>query len=207
MTASKPYFEKSKAEKLSWVGHIAARADFVLLAAIILSLFSLWPLLYRQGLSEGHDTLHHVYRSAEMLRAWSQGILFPRWAEAFYYGYGSPVFSYYAPLTYYLTAGLMYLGLNAINSYRVLIALCSLLSGAGMYLFVKDRVNPLGGLIAALCYVYSPYLLYTEPYARGDFPELLAFANFPWVMWGLDQVRLVGTRLTEGNGLSIRASA
>jgi hypothetical protein len=180
------------------LNNLAARVDFGLVMALALSLFSLWPLLYRPGLSDGHDTLHHVYRTAEMARLWSDGVWLPRWADTFYYGYGSPVFSYYAPLTYYLTAALTHFaGLDIFNSYRVLIALCSLASGAGMYLFVKLRVSALGGVIAALCYVYSPYLLYTEPYGRGDFPELLSFAIFPWVMWAFEPMQSVGTRLPK----------
>ena len=59
----------------------------------------------------------------------------------------------------------------------------------GMYLFCRRRSGALGGLIAGLVYVYSPYLMYTEPYARGAFPELLALGLFPLLLWRLDALR------------------
>ena len=60
---------------------------------------------------------------------------------------------------------------------------------SGMYLFTRRRVGRLGGVIAGLVYVYSPYLMYTEAFARGTYPELLAFALFPWLLWRADAVR------------------
>jgi hypothetical protein len=163
------------------------RPDAGLLITLALCAFSLWPLLYRPGLPNGTDVLYHVYRAAEMDRSWAHGILFPRWAEAFYTGYGSPVFNYYASLAYYLTSLLARLfGSDPVNSLRLLIALCKLGGGLGMYRFVSSRFNKLGGVLAALVYVYSPYLLYTEPYARGDYPEGLAFALLPLLFWRFD---------------------
>ena len=48
----------------------------------------------------------------------------PRWAEAFYEGYGAPLFHYYASLSYYTTSIFTrLLGTNALDSLRVLIAL------------------------------------------------------------------------------------
>jgi uncharacterized membrane protein len=128
-------------------------------------------------LPNGDDVLYHVYRAAEMDRAWSHGVLMPRWAETFYSGYGAPLFHYYASLTYYITSVFSrLLALDAVNSLRLLIALCVLGSSAGMYAFARRYAGSAGGVIAALCYEYSRYLLFTEPYSRGAYPELLAFA-------------------------------
>jgi len=63
-------------------------------------------------------------------------------------------------------------------------------SGAGMYLFGKELWGRDGGILGALTYVYSPYIIYTEPYARGDFPELLAFALFPWILWRFERLKM-----------------
>jgi hypothetical protein len=52
-----------------------------------------------------------------------------------------------------------------------------------MYLFARRFWGAGGGLLSALVYVYAPYHVYTEPYARGDYPELLAFALFPFILW------------------------
>jgi len=160
------------------------RFDLAMLLTLVLCAYTFWPLLYRSGLPNGDDVLYHVYRAAEMDRAWSHGVYMPRWAEAFYEGYGAPLFHYYASLTYYVTSILTrVLGTNAVDSLRTLIALGALAGGLGMYGFVRAYAGRVGGVIAAVCYVYSPYILFTEPYSRGAYPELMAFALFPLVMW------------------------
>lgn len=159
-----------------------------LLITLALCSFALWPLLYRPGLPNGDDVLYHVFRAAEMDRTWSHGVLFPRWAETFYTGYGAPVFHYYASLTYYLTSILARLGLDAVNGLRALIALGTWMGAAGMYGFTRAYAGKAGGIIAALCYAYSPYILYTEPYSRGAYPEMMAFALFPLVMWSFSRL-------------------
>lgn len=176
------------------------RLDFGLAAVIALCLLALWPLLRQPGLPNGEDTLYHVYRAAEMDRAWAQGVLWPRWAESFYLGYGSPLFHYYAGGTYIITSLLMRLGLDALGSARAVIALCMVGGGVGMYLWLRGRAGALAGVIAAVCYVYSPYFVSTEPYGRGVLPELLALALFPWVLWRYD-------RLLRGGGARALALA
>ncbi len=177
---------------IPFFNRLARQLDYSLILTLLLCSLALWPLLYRPGLPNGSDVLYHVYRAAEMDRTWANGVLFPRWAEAFYTGYGSPVFHYYAGMTYYLTSLLTRLtGADALNSLRILIALGVLAKGAGMYWFMRGRAGKLAGALSALVYVYSPYILFTEPYARGDYPEFLAFALLPFLFWRFD--RLVQT--------------
>ncbi len=171
----------------------ARRLDLGLLVTLGLCLFAWWPVLANGGLPEGHDTLFHLQRAAEMNRSWSHGVLLPHWAESFYYGYGSPVFHYYAGLSYYATSLLQrVLGLGTLDSIRALILLALPGAGVGMYLLLRQRWGRAAGMIAAVCFVYSPYILYREPYVRGDYPELLAFALFPWVMWRFERLALTG---------------
>lgn len=161
-----------------------------LLLVLALTLFTLIPLLRNPGLPNGPDVLYHSYRVAEMNRSWSHGLLFPTWAEGFYLGYGSPLFHFYARLTYVITSLFhILLGFGALDALRALLALSLLGCSSGMYLFAKRRFGRLSGVIAGLLYVYSPYLMYTEAYARGTYPELLSFALFPWLLWRLDGLR------------------
>ncbi|MCY4525943.1 MAG: 6-pyruvoyl-tetrahydropterin synthase-related protein, partial [Anaerolineaceae bacterium] len=60
---------------------------------------------------------------------------------------------------------------------------------SGMYLFARRRYGELGAVLAGLLYVYSPWLLYSEPFARGAYPGLLALAIFPFLLWRLDVLR------------------
>ncbi len=174
--------------------------DGALWLVLLLCLFALRPLVVNPGLPNGPDVLYHTYRTAEMARSWEHGVFLPRWAEGMYYGYGSPVFHYYASLTYYLGAALMQiLNLPALDALRVLIIASVFFSGAGMYWFMKQQVGRLAGVLAAIAYVYTPYLLFTEPYGRGAYPELLAFALFPHVM--LAYGRLL--RTTSGRDMAL----
>ncbi len=157
---------------------------------LLLSLFNIVPLASNPGLPNGTDVLYHSFRAAEMWRSWEHGLLAPSWAEGFYFGYGSPLFHFYASLTYYLTSVLRFgLGFGALEALRWLL-LGALLAGVGgMYLFCRRRSGRLGAVIAGLLYVYSPYLMFTETYARGAYPELLAFALFPCLLWRVDALR------------------
>lgn len=184
--------------------HVKARHGHFIDGALVLllCLFVLWPLLQHPGLSNGTDTLYHVYRAAEMDRSWSHGVLMPRWAESFYFGYGSPLFYYYASFTYYLTSIITRLtGVDAVNSLRLVIVLSLLASGGGMFAFVRGRLGVLAGVIAGVAYVYSPYIMYKEPYARGDFPEMLSFALLPLILWWFDRL------LRRGRPLDFALSA
>ena len=161
-----------------------------LVFVLTLTLFTLIPLLRNPGLPNGPDVLYHSYRVAEMNRSWSHGLLFPTWAEGLYLGYGSPLFHFYARLTYTITSlSNVVFGLGALDALRALLMLSLLGCSSGMYLFTRRRFGRLSGIIAGLLYVYSPYLMYTEAYARGTYPELLSFALFPWLLWRVDAVR------------------
>lgn len=160
------------------------------MVTLVLCSLALWPLFVQRGLPNGDDVLYHVYRAAEMDRSWTHGVFLPRWAETFYTGYGSPLFNYYASLTYYLTSLLSRLfAWDAVDALRAVIVISLLGGGAGMYGFTRGLAGRPGGILAAVIYVYSPYLVYTEPYSRGAYPELLAFGLFPTAMWAYRWLR------------------
>jgi len=125
-----------------------------------------------------------------MQRSWTQGEYFPSWAEATYWGYGSPLFHFYGSLTYHLTSVLQIaFNLNSIQALRWLLLLCYLMSGAGMYLFCLRRSGRLGALIGGLVYVNSPYLFHVNAELRGAYPELFALSLFPVLLWRMDAMR------------------
>ena len=166
------------------------RLDLGLIALLILTLFTAIPLLSHAGLPNGSDVLYHTYRVGEMHRSWQHGAFFPSWAEGLYFGYGSPLFHFYASLTYYLTSILTAIfNVSSLDALRTVLMLSLFGCSSGMYLFMSRRTGRLGGIITGLVYVYSPYLMYTEAYARGTYPELLAFAIFPFILWRIDALR------------------
>jgi uncharacterized membrane protein len=74
----------------------------LVILVLALALVAAAPFLTRPGLPHQTDAELHVYRAAELGHTLRAGAFYPRWAPDFYFGYGYPIFNYYAPLTYYL---------------------------------------------------------------------------------------------------------
>ena len=166
------------------------RVDPGLILTLLLTLFVVMPWLSNPGLPRGDDVAHHVLRAAEMNRSWRHGLFFPSWGEGFYWGYGAPVFHFYASLTYYLTSLLHFIfHLSASESLLWLMALSLFACSGGMYLFCKRRSGRLGAVIAGLVYVYSPYLMHADLHWRAAYPEFLSFAMLPLLLWRADELR------------------
>ena len=176
--------------RLTFSDRLRHSLDVGLILALLLSLFNIVPLASNPGLPNSADLPHHSIRVAEMQRSWEDGLPTPNWAEGFYLADGSPLFHFHASLTYYLTSILHFLlGLDALEATRWLLLISLLTGSGGMYLFCKRRSGRLGALIAGLLYVYSPNLMYTDAYVRGAYPELLAYALFPLLLWQIDALR------------------
>ena len=157
-----------------------------LLLTLLLALFNIVPLASNPGLPNGADTLHHSIRVTEMWRGWEPGLLPPNSAGSS----DSLMFPADASLTHHLLSVIHFaLGLGVFDAIRWMLLLSLLACGGGMYLFCKRRCGRLGALIGSLLYVYSPYFMYTLAYARGAYPELLAFALFPLLLWRIDAQR------------------
>src|SRR3712207_5820218 len=73
----------------------------VSLAIGLVSALSAQPLF--GCLPQGHDSLIHLYRLVELDHLLRQGLFFPRWMPDLVYGYGYPLFNFYAPLSAYLS--------------------------------------------------------------------------------------------------------
>lgn len=125
-----------------------------------------------------------------MRGSWMAGEFFPSWAEATYWGYGSPVFHFYASLTYQIAVVIqLVFNLGLIQAARWLLLLSLMLAGVGMYLFCRRRSGALGALIGGLIYVSSPFILVVEADLRGAYPSLFALALFPVLLWRVDALR------------------
>lgn len=166
-------------------------ADPGLLLIIILTFVVAEPIWTSDGLSSpAGDESHHLRRIVIMRSSWLEGEFFPSWAEATYWGYGSPVFHFYASLTYHIASAIqLVFNLGLIQAARWLLLLSFMMAGVGMYLFCRRRSGALGALIGALIYVSSPYFLVIEADARGAYPALFAQALFPLLLWRVDRLR------------------
>ncbi|MBN1261432.1 MAG: glycosyltransferase family 39 protein, partial [Anaerolineae bacterium] len=151
------------------------------MAAALVGVFAALPFS-TPNLPQGHDVLFHLYRLVQLDVLWKQGRFFSRWMPDFAYGYGYPLFNYYAPLAYYLVEPLHLLGVSSIASLRLVFALCLVLGALFAYLWIRELVGQAGALVGAAAYVLTPYTLQTA-LNRGSLTELLALALMPAVLW------------------------
>jgi hypothetical protein len=151
----------------------------VILAALLAGL----PLLQFKIL-DGHDALAYLPRTVEFVQGLRSGQLYPRWAPDLGAGYGEPTFNYNAPLIYALSAGFHALGFGFIPSQNLACLSLLCFAGLGMYVLAQEAFGPRGGLVAAVAYLYAPYLL-AVLYVRYALADFSAFAFIPLAFWGL----------------------
>src|SRR3989344_680609 len=155
---------------------------FPIFIVLILSFFSVKPLLM-SGFFPIHDDTQ-VARVYEMGKALSDGMFPVRWAADLGYGYGYPIFNFYAPLAYYFWGALNLLGLDALVSTKIMMIVGIILSGVFMYFLARELWGEIGGLISSLFYVYAPYHA-VNIYVRGDVAEFWAYAFIPLAFYGI----------------------
>ena len=157
--------------------------DRYLWLTLLLSLPIVGPLLQPGYFWGGHDARHSVYFLHQFDKAIQDGVWYPRWAPDFAFGYGYPFFNIYGPLSSYLGEILHLLGFDIVGAVKCVFGLSAVLCGLTMYLFVRDMLNPMSGVISALTYVYLPYHLF-DLYVRAALAESVGFVFVPLVMWG-----------------------
>jgi uncharacterized membrane protein len=126
-----------------------------LAALILLSIPAVIPL-FSNGFYPMHDDTQ-VARVFEMKEALADGMFPVRWVENLGYGYGYPIFNFYAPLAYYVGGFINLLGVDSLTATKVMIGLGTLLAGVSMYFFAREFWGRTGGVVAGLLYVYAPY--------------------------------------------------
>jgi hypothetical protein len=163
---------------LTWLG---ARFDPGLLVVLLLPVFIAIVLL-QPGLPRTADGYLHLLRVVEIDQSWRDGILYPRWAPDMAFGYGYPIFNYFAPMLYHLTEVVHVLGLGFESAFKLVLIGCFVLGGWGMYALTRDIMGPRTGILAAAAYVYAPFML-REVFVRGGYAQILAMCIMPAALW------------------------
>ncbi|MCS6800577.1 MAG: hypothetical protein NZ773_01355 [Dehalococcoidia bacterium] len=148
---------------------------------VLLSLFAIAPLLHPLYFWGAHDGRHSVYFLVQFDRSIRDGILWPRWAPDFTFGYGYPIFNIYAPLAYFIGEAFHLLGFDPVTAVKIVFGLSVVLSGLTMYWFAKDAIGARGAVLAAVVYMYVPYRI-VDIYVRGALSESVAFVFLPLVL-------------------------
>lgn len=111
--------------------------------------------------------------------------MFPvRWVDGLGYGYGYPIFNFYAPLPYYFGALFMLLGFGALTSTKLMLGFGILLSSLTMFFLVRKNLGTNSGIVSSVIYAYLPYHA-VNIYVRGAVGELFAYAFLPIIFIGL----------------------
>jgi hypothetical protein len=150
----------------------------------LLALIVVGPLLQPGYFWGAHDARHDVYFLFEYDKSVLQGNWFPRWGPDWAFGYGYPFWIIYAPLAVFVEELFHhFLSFGWEDSVKAMFALSFLLSGLGMYGFVRSWLGRRAGLVAAVAYMVIPYHL-LDAYVRAAIPESVALALLPFVLWG-----------------------
>ena len=123
-------------------------------------------------------------RVQQMAKALSHGQFPVRWVPDLGYGYGYPLFNFYAPLPYYVGALFNLLGFEIITATKLMFLVGILLSAFTMFLLVSRFAGNYAGLTGSMLYLYAPYHA-ANIYVRGAVGEYYAYAFLPLVLLGV----------------------
>ncbi len=154
-----------------------------LIFILVLCGLALFPLFSTPYFIAVHDQVQPE-RVSEMAGALQDGQLPPRFVENLGYGYGYPLFNFYAPLPYYVGAFFYNLGTDIILSTKLMVAIGFVGAGISMFFAGSYLWGKRGGLIAAVVYTLAPYHA-VQTYVRGSIGELYAYALLPLILIGL----------------------
>lgn len=158
--------------------HWKSAWQWLVLAIIVIACS--WPLFNSQMFFT-HDFVHGV-RIAEMARALKDGHFPVRWTSNFAYGYGMPLFEFYAPLPFYLGSLLYFVGIPLVLCVKLLFLLANVLTAAGSYLLGRKLGGKWGGLLAAALITLAPYRGLNLS-IRGAVSETWGILALVWILY------------------------
>ena len=148
-------------------------------AATIVATFQLW----KPGVPSPVDLICAVYRAFELEQSIAGGILFPRMGMSLNFGYGAPLFEFYAPLASYATLFVHWAGLGYVEAAKGVFVAALFVGALGAYVYARWLFGSrLPALVSGAAFLFAPYLL-TNAYQRGALAESLALSLLPWLFW------------------------
>src|SRR5256885_3905260 len=104
--------------------------------------------LLKPGYFSMHDDVQ-VLRLFEMDKCFKDGQIPCRWVPDMGAGYGHPLFNYHPVLAYYGGEIIHLLGINFVNTSKLLFLLSLILSGIFMYFLTERFFGKIAGFVAA----------------------------------------------------------
>ncbi|MDO8638546.1 MAG: glycosyltransferase family 39 protein [Candidatus Daviesbacteria bacterium] len=156
---------------------------YVILFVLIIPTF--YSLL-RPGFFTMQDDLQ-AFRIFEMNTCFQDGQFPCRWVPDAGFGYGYPLFNYYAPGIFYLGNILHGIGWQIIDSVKIIFILGFVLAPFSMYLFLNSFLNKWAAVVGSVLYAYAPFRA-QEVYVRGAISEFSTLIFFPLLFWAAAQL-------------------
>ncbi|MCG8380484.1 MAG: hypothetical protein MI865_13560, partial [Proteobacteria bacterium] len=139
----------------------------------------------------GHDWIFELVRLNEYYDSIKSGQILPYWSNNLYFGFGSPIFIYYAPLYNIVSSVVIVIGSSLKTSAVISLILFMMIAAIGMAGLLwesnKNNTKPeilMACRIGAIAYVLSPYIL-SNLLIRNASAELAALCLAPYPFWGL----------------------
>lgn len=161
---------------------IKTKIDWFFILLLGLSVITILPF-FHSGFYPIHDDTQ-VARIFEMSKALGDGMFPVRWVKDLGYGYGYPIFNFYAPLPYYFGGLMSLFRVDPLLSTKFVFGFGVLLSGVTMYIFLKKFFSPPSAILGAVVYLYFPYHA-VNAFVRGDVGEIYSYIFYPLVFYGL----------------------
>lgn len=159
----------------------------LILTAFLVVLAIVWNLNpWSQTMFDFHDVTQPA-RIQQFVQELQAGHIPPRIAQDFSFGMGYPVFTFYAPFTYWVASFFILLGFSVIESVKLVFAAGVIIAFIGMFLFLKRFFDSASSLLGSVVYITIPYVA-VEIFVRGNFGELWFLSLLPWIFYLFDRL-------------------
>lgn len=151
------------------------------LPILLISALAAYPIVV--GVPDFVDSANHFYRIVALDWHIQHFDFYPRWFAEAHYGFGAPVFNFYAPLSYYFAILFRVFGVSLPVCYALSYGLAFVIGGFGIYQWTRDLgYDYHARLIGVAAFCSAPYI-YMNTLHRGAYPETWGLAIAPWVFW------------------------
>ncbi len=158
------------------------RPDARVVLMLALAAFAWLPLVTPGYFMRAHDAAHSLFFLQAFDEVIHDGHWWPAWGPHFAFGYGYPLWIFYAPLTYFIGEAFHLLGASITTAMKLVDLAATLGATLAMYGWARRHFGVWGAAFAALVYTYAPYHL-LDLYVRSAAAEYLTFVFFPLALW------------------------
>jgi len=121
-------------------------------------------------------------RIQQFVQEVQSGHIPPRIAPDFSFGMGYPVFAFYAPFSYWVTALPVLMGLAIVPALKGSFITAVIIAFIGMYVFQRQFYGRCASITGATVFITIPYLA-GNIVVRGNLAEVWYLGLLPWVLY------------------------